>query len=448
MSGSPLFARKFKINLGQYKFSYYNIVKNMEDGGWLLFNTKTGAFSVIPSKVKKLDNKDMVNNFLANGYIVNKDKDELDEVIMSFRKIREDKTIMRLIILPAEMCNFRCIYCYETFRRIKIFDEVILGIINFIKRNIATLSILEISWFGGEPLLAISRIIEITKRCQKMAKAYGIRFLSDVTTNGYLLTPKLIKSLIDVGVIGYQVTIDGPPLIHNRLRKLKNGRGTFEKIWSNLREFKKFDKEFYVVIRTNFDKNSYVYLNEWIDLYQNEFGKDSRFRLLFRPIFKTGTERDKQMRFCSFRESAEIESEILIKLWEKLEFPRWYFDEVILSKPKAIYCYGGLPGCFVIGADGALWKCTVGLKEEDALGHIKENGEILIDENKLNEWNKYSESWIFDDTCRKCLWLPLCMGGCILSRKYGKKGCYTRFSPLTKVMELYYKNIIVKKGGD
>ncbi len=448
MSDNVLLERILKIDSERYKFSCYNIIKRVNDGSLLLFNARTGAFSIILSKFfGKLDNnEEILSNLLANGFIVDKRKNEIEEIIMNFKKIKDDKTILRLIILPAETCNFRCTYCYETFRNITISEKIASGIINFIKRNIKAIKILEISWFGGEPLLEADRVIAITKTSQNLAKTYGVKFLSDITTNGYLLNRSLIKNLIDAGITGYQITIDGIPSIHNRFRKLKNGRGTFNEIWSNIKHFKEIDENIYVIIRTNFDDNSYRNLDEWINLYRSEFEKDHRVRLLFRPIFKTGTERDNQIKFCPLKKSAEIESEILMKIWEKLGFPIWYFEEVMLPKPKAIYCYGGLSGCFVIGADGTLWKCTVALKQEYALGYLKENGEIVINDGYLYKWNKYVDSWTYDETCRKCFSLPLCMGGCVLTRKQGRKGCYISFFSITKMMDVYYKNIM--KGGD
>ncbi|MCX7994930.1 MAG: radical SAM protein [candidate division WOR-3 bacterium] len=343
------------------------------------------------------------------------------------------------MVLPAELCNFSCAYCYEIFRGITINENIASGIVNFIKRNVLATKILEVSWFGGEPLITADRVIEISKICRDIAEENGIKFLSDITTNGYLLNRKIISKLIDAGINGFQITIDGVPFIHNLYRKLKNGKGTFSKIWTNIQKLKEIDENIHVVIRTNFDEDSYNFLDEWINLYQSVFGKDYRFKLVFRPVFRTGTERDKYLKFCDLKKSAEVESEILIKLWGKLGFPDWYFEEIMLPKPKTIYCYGGLPRCFIVGADGSLWKCTDALKEEDIIGNLNKKGEILVNNNRLIDWDRFTEQWLYDDDCKKCISLPLCMGGCILSRKRGKKGCYSSLFPVNKIMEAYYK---------
>jgi|GEM_PF-242850 len=441
------FAKVLRIDPYKYKVSRYNIYKKTSDKALLIFNTKTGAFSILTSQFINTEDKERyLADFVKNGYIIEKERNERGEVIENFKKVTDDKTIMRLIILPAEMCNFRCIYCYETFSGRKMPNEIATAIVKFVYRHIKELKTLEISWFGGEPLLATETVVSITQECQRLARANGVKFLADVTTNGYLLTPKLYQNLIAVGITGYQVTIDGIAEVHNQYRKLKKGGDTFQRIWKNLCALKKLNDEIYVIVRTNFDQNSTYKLDEWINLYSLEFGNDRRFRLLLRPIFRSGSERDRQLKICPLEKAAKFESEFLLYLWEKLGFPDSYFYEVLLPSPKAVYCYGGLSGCWVIGANGKLWKCTVALDENSSLGYLEENGTLNINHQKLSEWQSDMESWIYDDECQECIFLPLCVGGCILSRKKGKKGCYILHQSITRAMEMYYTKKYLKGG--
>ncbi len=436
------------INSHKYKFSRYNIYKKTSDGALLIFNTKTGAFSILTSQFINTEDKERyLTDLVKNGYIIEKERNERGEVIENFKKVTDDKTIMRLIILPAEMCNFRCIYCYETFSGRKMPNEIAKAIVKFVYRHIKKLKTLEISWFGGEPLLAAESIISVTQECLRLAKANGVKFLADVTTNGYLLTPRLCKNLIAVGITGYQVTIDGIAEVHNQYRKLKKGGDTFQRILENLCGIKRLNDEIYVIVRTNFDQNSTYKLDEWINLYSTNFGDDKRFRLLLRPIFRSGSENDRQLKICPLEKAAKIESEFSLYLWKKLGFPDSYFYEVLLPSPKAVYCYGGLSGCWVIGANGKLWKCTVALDETSSLGYLEENGTLSINHQKLTEWQSDTKSWIYDCECQDCIFLPLCVGGCILSRKKRKKGCYILHQSITDAMGMYYMKKYLK-GGD
>lgn len=438
-----LLERLINIDLTNYKFSRYNI-SLQDDGVVFIFNTKTSGCVCILAPYKV--DAQIFENLVNLGIVVKKSNDEVSEVINRFKRIRNEENIMRLIILPSEACNFRCTYCYETFSGLQMQKNVADSIITFTEKHIKKLNTLEVSWFGGEPLLAINQILYVTERCKNIADNWGVNFISDITTNGYLLTPKIFNKLINNGIKGYQITIDGDSNVHNRLRKLKNGKGTFQKIWTNLQGIKNIKDDFYFVIRTNFDKQTSHELRKWIVLFSNEFKNNKKFKLVFRPIFRTGTERDQQLQLCSSKEGAQIESDCALLLWEKQGFPFEYLSEVILPHPKTVCCYGGLPNCFVIGADGKIWKCTVGMREEDVIGILKKNGDIEFNVQKMNEWNKYTEEWLTDNECLECVRLPLCMGGCILSRKNGRKGCYGSFDSIMRAMKIYYYKKL--KGGD
>lgn len=58
---------------------------------------------------------------------------------------------------------------------------------------------------------------------QKSKKPY----YSSITTNGYLLTPNNIKTLIDCNVYSYTITIDGLQETHDKFRHLVGKQPTF-----------------------------------------------------------------------------------------------------------------------------------------------------------------------------------------------------------------------------
>ncbi|MCX7994931.1 MAG: hypothetical protein N3A65_04050 [candidate division WOR-3 bacterium] len=91
MSDELSLSELFRIDLTKYRDSYYNIIKRMDDGALLLFNAKTGAFSIIPPESTGKLNEQLLRKFPTNGYVVKKERDELKEIIMSFKKIRRDK---------------------------------------------------------------------------------------------------------------------------------------------------------------------------------------------------------------------------------------------------------------------------------------------------------------------------------------------------------------------
>ena len=77
---------------------------------------------------------------------------------------------LRLIIMPTEQCNFRCQYCYESFKFGKMSLEMQDAIINFVRKNIYKYTEVHLDWYGGEPLLAFDVIQYISENVLKICK--------------------------------------------------------------------------------------------------------------------------------------------------------------------------------------------------------------------------------------------------------------------------------------
>ena len=142
---------------------------------------------------------------------------------------------LHLILLPTEACNLRCVYCYEEFQYKRMEPHVIRGVKAWIERRAASLDRLSIGWFGGEPLLALDVIEDISQtiRCQ-VGQHPSCSYFADITTNAYLMTPSVFERLLDWGVTRFQISFDGPRDWHDRKRVRPGGGRTFDRIWGNL----------------------------------------------------------------------------------------------------------------------------------------------------------------------------------------------------------------------
>ena len=145
-----------------------------------------------------------------------------------------DPTCFELIVLPTEHCNFRCSYCYEDFSIGKMKRPIVEGLKELIAERVHDLDKLYISWFGGEPLLATSIILEVTSFARDLFVSNGKQFGSGMTTNGYRLSSQRFLELSRAGVERYQISLDGPRQIHDKTRLRSDGAGTFDRIWGNL----------------------------------------------------------------------------------------------------------------------------------------------------------------------------------------------------------------------
>lgn len=104
-----------------------------------------------------------------------------------------------------------------------------------------------------------------------------------MTTNGYFLTPDVVKELFRYRVIDYQITIDGIESTHNALRKLKTkDDGTYQVILNNLKAIKSQIKSsiLTLTIQTNYTKDICPTAKE-VRLFHMKDQLLSRYRALY-----------------------------------------------------------------------------------------------------------------------------------------------------------------------
>lgn len=122
------------------------------------------------------------------------------------------------------------------------------------------------------------KIIEICKRAKKT-------YMAGITTNGYLLTPTNIQTLLNLKVYNYFVTLDGLSDTHDNQRIFANGEPTFEKITENLRYLRHHVKFRYlnVCIRTNVTKSILDNLDAYLSFYEKGIWRRSPFFYFHTP---------------------------------------------------------------------------------------------------------------------------------------------------------------------
>ena len=97
---------------------------------------------------------------------------------------------------------------------------------------------IHISWYGGEPLLAKDAVWDLSKQFLKSCETFGAYYSATIITNGYLIDDETVENFLKYKIVKVQITIDGPPDIHNKRRKLKNdSKPTFDVILKNVKKF-------------------------------------------------------------------------------------------------------------------------------------------------------------------------------------------------------------------
>lgn len=399
--------------------SRYNVQTTTEDGRLIVWNTLRGSMyafradqrNIVKSLLTQRESisSDGLHAFLREqGFLVKSGTDEYRQFQHSFGHQHYRQDILELILLSSEDCNFRCQYCYEDFSRGTMKPHVREAVKKLVEQRSAGIKHLSISWFGGEPLYGWQAIEDLAPYFRKVATEKAISYQGVMTTNGYLLTPDIAEKLFSWGVLSYQITLDGTREDHDRSRPGRNGEPTFDVIWENLVAIKKLDARFRIYIRINFDRQNREGIQGLVDSLGREFGGDSRFRVLLRPVGRWGGENDPNLDVCGTQEIDEVKGEVLSYAVDKgldngddVRFERSFGSQV---------CYAARPYNFIIGADGLVMKCTVDLdkKDRNIVGHIAGDGSLVLNADKVALWTEPSFS--SDGKCKKCVILPLCQG--------------------------------------
>lgn len=362
------------------------------------------AYALLKSKSPKITNENsfLYNKLLANGFIIDDFIDEDALMYAQYIKSINDNHL-HLVINPTDSCNFKCIYCYECDSNSFMSTEIQDDIINFVKKEIHKFKGLKVSWFGGEPLLAMDTIEKLSRAfieiCAKTKRSY----IATITTNGYLLSIENFMKLLDYRVIHYQITLDGIKLIHDRQRPLKSGKGTFDKIIENLYNIKeKCNRAIYTIsLRTNYTKDVLPYLDEYLDLIETKFMNNRHFDILIRPADDWGGERVKSSTSILFGNNKDYIREVFNKMHgRQLSFKlmKGFFD------PGGNFCYAAQLNSYSINSQGEISKCTTDLKNNPfaKIGQIYKGVTI-------NEHDAYKWLISYENTC-SCFFKPVCLG--------------------------------------
>lgn len=400
------------------KKSQFNLFfRDAETNRYVVFNAKSTAMAVISEDelnlYKKLVLKDFVCdnqiektflNELEKGDFIFKDNENEIEVLKYLQKsIQFSQSSLNLTIAPTMACNFKCVYCYQgEHNSIEKMDKSIQeSIIDFIKSKIHKIDSLNITWYGGEPLLAIDIIESLTKKFLDLCKQHKVSYNAGIITNGYYLNKFNAKKLLDLKIEMVQITLDGPKDYHDLKRPLKNGHGTFDVIISNLIEIKEiFNKK--ISLRINTDQYNYEYVEEVINILEdnNLLG----YVIPYLGYVDSTNDFYDHKKCLSPEKFLNVKNQFLHKLYKE------NYEQTCIDYPKVRLnsCLADSINGYVIDPKGNLTKCWCDIgHDEYCVGNISDG---TIQFNRLIEYFNYD---IFsDDKCKECNIIPICLGGC------------------------------------
>ena len=394
------------------KLSKYNVEKKEKDGSYLIYNTITSAILELDCNYansyfkieddKECDKSDLKMALIEGGMLIEDERDEYEELVIKNRIERFSESTLTLTIAPTLACNFCCPYCYEHGREyISMTEKVQNQLVEQIRQKYQHIQELTVSWYGGEPLLALKTIKELTKKLNEVLPN-RCKYNADMVTNGYNLTREVAEQLKNLNITYVQVTLDGSRKAHDSRRILHNGNPTFEHILKNLRECTDILN---ISIRINVDKgniNEALEIFDWLDKYELK-GKVGYY---LAPV-------DDINGICN----SHICMEKPQYAKEEMLFYRYGIKKGFMYqgvKPSNYGICGAISlNSFVIAPDGELYKCwnDIGYKER-SIGNLEDGMKLT---NKFVKW--LSCTIEKSKECKECKFFPVCYGGCAASKE-------------------------------
>lgn len=139
------------------------------------------------------------------------------------RYVKED--VVGITLMLVQGCNLACSYCFgdegSYYDAGKMTKEVAFAAIDYLVDHTSKEKVL-VTFFGGEPLLAVDLIEQIIDYCKTKDKV----FTFSMTTNGTLVNDEISKLIVD-NKISTIISIDGNKEKNDINRYYKNGKGSY-----------------------------------------------------------------------------------------------------------------------------------------------------------------------------------------------------------------------------
>jgi uncharacterized protein len=432
--------------------SIFNVRVPLKDGqDVFLMNTFTDAQLIVSRDVSDLldrvadpaftlgpdeANREAFTVLEENGFIVESREADRRRIENYFNDFRANSDQLRVTVLTTLQCNFACDYCIqgdhgeynktaakmsmETAERVAEWTEARLDAVR--PKTFA------LTFFGGEPLLNLPVMYYLAERLWNACQSRGVSMLITIITNGLLLTPEVVDRLNPYGLGGVKITLDGDRDTHNRMRPLRGGQGTFDRIVNNIRRVADKTR---ISIGGNFDESSVDSYPALLDFLSAQEFADKLIKVAFKPIIRekmpqqpkgfiplTAVESDGKALNgnCMTGAGAGVTTssggcDTCHFLDDKMSFLREETTKRGFKTVDGVHmgpCEIHKQNAHTIGPEGSLYACPgFAGNTPESTGHI--DGRVDAWRNRAAERFKKITAW---EECHDCAFIPVCAGGC------------------------------------
>ena len=386
------------------------------------------------------EQRDALATLTENGFIVESREADRQNVREFFHSVRESQEQLRVTVLTTLQCNFACGYCFQgdhgdyNKHAAKMSMETAGRVAAWAEERLDTLrpESFALTFFGGEPLLNLPVMYYLAERLWAASQARGVRMLVNIITNGLLLTPEVVDRMAPYGLSGVKITLDGDRDMHNKMRPLRGGQGTFDRIVNNVRQVAGKCR---ISIGGNFDEESVDTYPALLDFLKEQEFADKLTKVAFKPVIRApkaeaAAPTGKFIALTAVGDSKPLNGTCMTSAGggvgstsicdncnfvdEKMSFLREETMKRGFPTVDGVHmgpCEIHRKHAHTIGPDGALYACP-GFTGDAKMstGHI---------DGRLEAWRETAASR-FDQLaawkqCDDCAFIPVCAGGCTVA---------------------------------
>lgn len=381
------------------KYSRFTIFCE-DDDKTILFNTLNKRMKIIPRQLCSQNvNKSKILERQLSDFLVKDDVEDDQNLQYLINSMVYQSTRLNITLMMTMKCNFRCIYCFESWIPGKEKceelneDEVIEWIIWLVKKY--HIRQVDLCFHGGEPLLEVQKIKKIADRLRFFFQPNGVFYLFTIVTNGYLLNDENASILSNSGIKISQITIDGVEEIHDQRRPLANGKGTFKAILKNIEN----NSYMQIYISIIYDNKNADNVRQLID-FLGERNLQDKIRLIVLSATKPTIESNNISEFqLSQQEDARLRVALLKYITDSgFRVPFDVDYQLCTMKQKC---------SFVLTPDRTIYKCISGVGNEAfKLCTLKIGDDPFKVQPQIIENGK-------DEDCLNCGYMPICNRFCL-----------------------------------
>ena len=391
------------------KQSKYNCILQ-DNTGMVIYNAATDQLVALtpqlanifnegkaaPEKIKA-QHAELYDHLLQKGIFVCDDADETEAYIRKREEYERSSGEYTITINPTLACNMSCWYCYESHKNMPAMSaDVKQSVLLLIDKLLADnkLKKLNLSFFGGEPLLYFDKVVvDIINHAKMQCKAFDAKLSIHFTTNAYLLTDNVLKHLEGLDV-SFQITLDGGKQVHDSVRKTKGGEPTNARIVEHIHQT--LSRGFSVGVRFNYTAKS---IPSFIDVVKD---------------FSHLPQEQKHLVNFTFQRVWQDNEGDASQVEQQVEHIERAFEQagLFVNNAKSYivpYCYADGVNTAVVNYNGDLFKCTArDFAPKSKEGTLAADGTLRWNERLRKRMSIRHGS----DTCLQCRIYPICHGGC------------------------------------